>query len=177
MPIKTVDTEKEGQETAPLDRGGIERAEGERRVTPGREREREREREIFPDLQEQRLPEQYEKLQPRELPSTTGATQAAPARQVDPLTAEVEEIMSEDLGTEYAKLSPQQRAVFRREGERAASKIRVLLEHAKVKAKSIIEIIQRWLRLIPGVNRFFLEQEAKIKADKILALHRKIHRT
>jgi len=27
-----------------------------------------------------------------------------------------------------------------------------------------------WLKLIPGVNKFFLEQEAKIKTDEVLKL-------
>jgi len=30
-----------------------------------------------------------------------------------------------------------------------------------------------WLKILPGVNKFFLEQEAKIKTDKILALKNK----
>jgi hypothetical protein len=34
--------------------------------------------------------------------------------------------------------------------------------------KKILALIRDWLKLIPGVNRFFLEQEAKIKTDKIL---------
>jgi hypothetical protein len=29
--------------------------------------------------------------------------------------------------------------------------------------------------MLPGVNRFFLEQEAKIKADHIITLHKKQH--
>ena len=99
-----------------------------------------------------------------------------PSAPKDPLTSEIEDIMSEDLGPMYAKLSPEQRKVFKQEGERAAVSIRAMLEHVTVKAKTLIEIIRRWLRLIPGVNRFFLEQEAKIKADKMLALHAKIHR-
>lgn len=176
MPIKTIDTEKEERNITPIERGDGARTEGERRAVPGRETERARE--LFPDSNEQadqRVSTHYEHEQVREQPSSAPAS-VVPARRIDPLTAEVEEIMSEDLGTEYAKLTPQQRIVFRREGEKAASKIRILLEHARVKAKSIIEIIRRWLRLIPGVNKFFLEQEAKIKADKILALHKKIHR-
>jgi hypothetical protein len=28
----------------------------------------------------------------------------------------------------------------------------------------------QWLKLLPGVNRFFLEQEAKIKTDRIIHL-------
>ena len=55
-------------------------------------------------------------------------------------------------------------------GEETASKIAQLLEAAKVKTRKIFDLIVKWLRIIPGINRFFLEQEAKIKADKILRL-------
>lgn len=98
------------------------------------------------------------------------------SRVVDPVTKEVEEILSEDLGPFYAKLTPKEQKVFRAEGERAASKIRVMLEHVKVKTRSLIDIIRKWLHLLPGINRFFLEQEAKIKADRVMALHKKLHR-
>jgi hypothetical protein len=37
-----------------------------------------------------------------------------------------------------------------------------------VSTKKIFVLIRAWLKIIPGVNRFFLEQEAKIKTDKIL---------
>jgi len=38
---------------------------------------------------------------------------------------------------------------------------------AKFSFRKALGLIRDWLRIIPGVNRFFLEQEAKIKADKI----------
>jgi len=31
-------------------------------------------------------------------------------------------------------------------------------------------LIKKWLLLIPGVNKYFLEQEAKIKADEIVKM-------
>ncbi len=103
-------------------------------------------------------------------------TPAAPSpRPLDPVTKEIEDILSEDLGTMYSQLSPEQQAVFKREGERAAAVIRNLIVGVTVKVKSVLDIIRRWLKLIPGVNKFFLEQEAKIKADKIAALHARVH--
>ena len=47
-------------------------------------------------------------------------------------------------------------------------KINELLSHAKVKVNKIIALIRDWLKLIPGINKFFLEQETKIKADNLL---------
>ena len=40
----------------------------------------------------------------------------------------------------------------------------------KVKVKEIVKLIIEWLKIIPGASRYFLEQEAKIKTDKILKL-------
>lgn len=119
--------------------------------------------------------EEAERVEP-EQPSTHAAP--PPVQQPvekDPLTREVEEILSEDLSELYGQLTPNQRAVFKREGEQLASKIRVMLEQVKVRAHSLLDLIRRWLRLIPGVNKFFLEQEAKIKADKVLGLHSRLH--
>lgn len=75
----------------------------------------------------------------------------------------------------FAEMTPQQKATFKAEGEKTASLIRQMVETAKAKTKSVIDLVKRWLRLIPGVNKFFVEQEAKIKADKVIALQRKIH--
>jgi hypothetical protein len=33
-----------------------------------------------------------------------------------------------------------------------------------------VDVIKRWLSIIPGINKFFLEQDAKIKAEKIIKL-------
>jgi len=83
---------------------------------------------------------------------------------------EVEGILEEDLDEIYLKLNPNKQREFKEKGEETALKINQLLDRAKVKAKKIINLIKNWLSLIPGVNKFFLEQEVKIKADKILKI-------
>lgn len=153
----------------------LSQRESEQNVPVNVEGERSRESEL------QKLEQEILEAEPQELQKEqpSGASPVQPSHQgtaKDPLTSEIEDIMSEDLAPMYARLSPEQKIIFKQEGERAAVKIRMLLENVKVKAKSIIEILRRWMRLIPGVNKFFLEQEAKIKADKMLALHGKIHR-
>lgn len=87
-----------------------------------------------------------------------------------PTYKKIEKIMEEGLEEVYLKMSPSQQKLFKEEGERTVSKIERLLEAAKIKIKAIIKLIRNWLMLIPGVNRFFLEQEAKIKCDKILKI-------
>ncbi len=87
----------------------------------------------------------------------------------DPLLRDIEAAMQEDLEDLYRQLPPARQAVFRARGEQAARKIRALVAAAHAHVKKIFRLLFDWLRLIPGVNRFFLEQEAKIKTDKILA--------
>ncbi len=78
--------------------------------------------------------------------------------------------MEEGLRETYDQLSPIAKQEFKIKGEQTAGKIRELLNVARVKAKKIFHLIVEWLKILPGINRFFLEQEAKIKTDKILLL-------
>lgn len=78
--------------------------------------------------------------------------------------------MSSGLADTYAQMDPATQQKFRAAGEETAGKISSLLQASKVQVKKIVDLLVAWLRIIPGVNQFFLEQEAKIKADKILSL-------
>lgn len=82
----------------------------------------------------------------------------------------IEKILEKDLEDVYLNLPPDKQREFRAKGEEAAKKINILLHKAKIQVKKIIDVIKKWLSLIPGVNKFFLEQEAKIRADAILRL-------
>jgi hypothetical protein len=97
-------------------------------------------------------------------------TRAAPVAHVheDRLEEEIEDILEEDLGDIYKSLPDSKKARFREEGEETVSKIRNVTRKPNVNSKKIFGLIRKWLRIIPGVSRFFLEQEAKIKTDKIL---------
>lgn len=88
--------------------------------------------------------------------------------------AEIERILEDDLATTYFNLPEDKKEEFRVQGEKTAWAINQLLSATKVKVKKIISLIRNWLLIIPGVNKFFLEQEAKIKADKIIKLKDKI---
>lgn len=85
----------------------------------------------------------------------------------------IEQILSEDLVDLYRAMDANQKVLFRQKGEETASAIESLLQSAKATAKKIIKLISEWLKLIPGVNKFFLEQETKIKTDKILEINKK----
>ncbi len=87
--------------------------------------------------------------------------------------AEIEQIMSGGLADIYATLDADQQQEVKVEGEKAANQIEQLIEQGTVVAKKVLEILRDWLRKIPGVNKYFLEQESKLKTDKIMAIIRK----
>ncbi|MFA6426933.1 MAG: hypothetical protein WCW16_00595 [Candidatus Magasanikbacteria bacterium] len=88
----------------------------------------------------------------------------------DELTVRVEEVMQEGLADAYRELTPIQQQEFKIKGEETAWQIRQLLKETHIKIKEIFRLLLEWLKMLPGINRFFLEQEAKIKADKIITL-------
>ncbi len=83
---------------------------------------------------------------------------------------QIETVLSSGLNEIYLNLTPEKQKQFKKAGEETAGKINLLLAKAKVNIGAIIKLIRKWLSLIPGVNRYFLEQEAKIKADEILKM-------
>jgi len=90
-----------------------------------------------------------------------------------PRVKRLENILENDLADVYLKLSPNQRIDFKRKGEEISKRINILLDEAKVKTKKILTLIKEWLGMIPGVNKFFLEQLAKNKLDEIVKLKNK----
>jgi len=87
--------------------------------------------------------------------------------------AEIDIILSEGLNDVFLKMNPTEQSAFKKAGEGAVIKINQLLSETKVKVNKIVEIIRKWLMLIPSINKFFLEQEVKIKADKIFKIKNK----
>lgn len=111
-----------------------------------------------------------------ELPAASRAAPSVPTDQSKPVDAagaylpDVQRILAQGLYETYAQLPPALQQKLKVEGEATASRIAVLLTEVKVRVSRIIRLIRRWLSLIPGVNRYYLEQEAKLKADALLAL-------
>ncbi|PKM88868.1 hypothetical protein CVU83_01030 [Candidatus Falkowbacteria bacterium HGW-Falkowbacteria-2] len=88
--------------------------------------------------------------------------------------AAVDSILADGLDQVFLKMSPEDQRRFKAEGEKTAAEINRLLDKAKVGVSKVMSLIKRWLGLIPGVNKYFLEQEAKIKADKILKIKKSL---
>lgn len=82
----------------------------------------------------------------------------------------IENILAEDLNDVYFNLPTDKKEIFKAKGEETAREIDKLLNEAKLQVKKIWRLIKDWLMLIPEVNKFFLEQEVKIKTDKIIRL-------
>ncbi|MEK7570571.1 MAG: hypothetical protein AAB515_04025 [Patescibacteria group bacterium] len=83
---------------------------------------------------------------------------------------QVEQVLAEGLEDIFKALPPAEQQKFKVAGEQAAQEVNNLLGQVKVKVSAIVDVIRRWLSSIPGVNKFFVEQEAKIKAQKLVSL-------
>jgi len=95
--------------------------------------------------------------------ATTAAHQAK-----DEVVVHVEKIMEEGLGGLYATLPDDAKPLFRKKGEEAAIEIASMVRTMKMQVARVLRLVRDWLLTIPKVNRFFLEQEAKIKTDELL---------
>ncbi|PIZ81553.1 MAG: hypothetical protein COY02_01435, partial [Parcubacteria group bacterium CG_4_10_14_0_2_um_filter_41_6] len=78
-----------------------------------------------------------------------------------------------NLDQAYQNLDPQTQEMIKKQGEQTATAIEQLIEQGKAMAKGVLGLIRAWLHKIPGMNKFFLEQESKLKTDKIMAIERK----
>ena len=83
---------------------------------------------------------------------------------------EIDDILSEGLEDVFLALSSEKQANFKQVGEETKVKINILLQKTQIKVEQIVNLIKKWLGIIPSVNYYYLEQEAKIKADKIMKL-------
>lgn len=88
----------------------------------------------------------------------------------DIMVKNIESTMAEGLEDSYKEMDPALQQRFKQTGEDTANAINKLLQQSKLQVKKIVTLLLRWLRLIPRVNPYYLEQQAKIKADAIVAL-------
>ncbi|MBI5765794.1 hypothetical protein HZA71_01035 [Candidatus Falkowbacteria bacterium] len=102
------------------------------------------------------------------LPPSMPGIASAPAAVIDEDYRQIESILEEDLEDIYLKMPPLEQQKLKVKGEETIWAILRLMAKPKVKIKKIIGLIRNWLKLITGINKFFLEQLAKIKADKII---------
>lgn len=130
------------------------------------------EKEIKPEISPSDKEKAVEEIAPAEGEMGKGMAAVNIRQQRQQRKKQVEKILQDDLEEVYINLPPNKQKEFKTVGEQTANEINNLLEKAKVKIKKIINLIKKWLSIIPGVNKFFLEQEAKIKTDEIMKLKR-----
>ncbi|HTM69145.1 MAG TPA: hypothetical protein VL426_07720 [Candidatus Binatia bacterium] len=88
----------------------------------------------------------------------------------DKYRVKVERILEQNLWDMYFALPQGAREKFKAEGENAAAVLRGAIETKKVKPSQVLHAVHKWLKTIPKVNPYFLEQEAKIKTDQVMDL-------
>lgn len=94
---------------------------------------------------------------------------------VDAFQKEVEAVLTENIAEIYKQLPQDRKVVFKQKGEAVAQQITAMIKGGILQIKKILKLIREWLLIIPGVNKYFLEQEAKIKTDKIQQLYEREH--
>lgn len=83
---------------------------------------------------------------------------------------QVEDVLSSGMENAFLSLDAGLQRVFKLKGEETSNKITILLMQTKIKVSTITKLILEWLRIIPKINKHYLEQEAKIKTDNILKI-------
>ncbi|EKD76050.1 MAG: hypothetical protein ACD_43C00240G0002 [uncultured bacterium] len=89
-----------------------------------------------------------------------------------PMQVEIENIMANGLEEAYQTMDAKQQEAFRKKGEEVAHEIETLTTRLKLTARRVIHLIHKWLKMIPGINKFFLEQETKLKTDDVMKFAR-----
>ena len=151
-----------------------ERKEVVREVVQRKEDEAKKEAvaEQKPEITEKKQAEKklQEAVEQAPLGVSTKSTDQTQKPTKDKVYQKVESILEEDLEDMYHQLPLEKQSEFKAKGEETTGKIQEMVKSTHVKARKIVHWIKSWLKMIPGVNKFFLEQEAKIKTDKILDL-------
>jgi hypothetical protein len=116
-------------------------------------------------------PERPEEAATQATATPAGTAAPAPIVQIkDEVTLRVESILEEDLAEAYGRMTEPDRRRFKIEGERVTREIVSMISRFRIKLSKVLKLLTGWLKLIPGANRFFVIQEAKLKADRILAI-------
>lgn len=101
-------------------------------------------------------------------PPSSSANLAALISPKDAELIKIENTLASGLDILYRSLPSDRQILFKQRGEETALKIKVLLHQVKVKISDLVVLILNWLKLIPGLNRFFIEQQALIKAQQLM---------
>ncbi len=117
----------------------------------------------IPDaIEDERLTQEMDALR-----RTAVAPSSAPVATKNEVVLSVETLLSENLGELYTSLPEKDRLAFKTKGEETAIAIATMIETGKFVIEKVMELIRSWLRIVTGINVYFVEQEVKIKADRV----------
>ncbi len=100
--------------------------------------------------------------------ATHNASSAVTPPVKDEVILELEKILEDGLGEYVSSMPEEARMRFLYKGQETAQRLASMVQGVKIQAKKVVDLIRDWLLTIPGVSKFFLEQEAKIKTDRVL---------
>ncbi len=86
------------------------------------------------------------------------------------LESRVDRLLAEGLDATYAAMIPEQQQRFKQAGEATTRRLTALLAKPRPAVEAVIQAIVGWLKFIPEANPYYLEQEAAIKAEKVISL-------
>lgn len=130
------------------------------------------------EIQEQEKQEQFLEEETQAAPEAKVQTAAegqpatvvaAPVVPKDEITVKIEKILEDGMADYFKELPPEAKERFQKKGQEVAGELTGMVRLFKVQVKVVLELVKAWLLTIPSVNKYFLEQEAKIKTDGILA--------
>ena len=75
----------------------------------------------------------------------------------DEILADLEDILADDLTEIFLELPDDKKLAFKQKGEEVAQKIREMVHGGKFKIGKALSWIRDWLRMIPGVNKYFID--------------------
>ena len=109
-----------------------------------------------------------------EVKTVTPSSVSAPivSKQLE-IEKNIEGILAKGLDNVFLSMDASTQQEFKKKGEKTSQAIVVLLQKTKLKVKKIINLIVSWLKIIPKVNKYYIEQEAKIKTEEILLKYKK----
>ena len=105
------------------------------------------------------------------LPDDTNQV-TAPVANTQIILQQVEEILSNNMDKAFLSMDVATQHKFKTKGEQTGRQITSLLQKGKATVQKITSLILEWLRIIPQVNKHYIEQEAKIKAENIINMYK-----
>ncbi len=88
-----------------------------------------------------------------------------------PLRKQIESILADNSITAiYKGLPAERQEIFQKTGEKLAEDIDHMMNANKMNEYKILAGIEKWLGIVPKVDKYYLQQEAKTMLDRVVAL-------